>query len=60
MGVLVVLLESGSGVLLSNREVWPRPGAGGVVRGGFQETLGEEDGDRRGRLHANDAEGFQP
>lgn len=58
--MVVLLLESGSGALLSNREVSPRPGAGGLVSGGFQETLGDEDGDRRGRFHANDAEGFQP
>ena len=58
--VVVVLLVSGSGTLLSNCEVSPRTGAGGVVSGGFQETWGEGDGDRRGRFHASDAEGFQP
>lgn len=60
MGVVLLLLESGSEALLSNREVSPRPGAGGLVSGGFQEILEEGDDDRRGRFHANDAEGFQP
>ena len=60
MGVVLLLLESGSGALLSNQEVSLRPGARGLVSGGIKEILGEGDGDRRGRLHANDAEVFQP